>query len=252
MTFRKIGVRFCTGILAGVFLFSAGFSNPASAGTEIEFPQNFSPDDFKNLSREVGLMISYSPTAPAEPLGLTGFDLGIEVTVVKIDADKSYWIEAVRGGKPPEFLAIPKIHIQKGFPFGVDAGVVYGKVPGSNIGLLGGELKYALLKGNAVMPALAIRAHYTTLLGVDILDLNVYGGDLSISKGFGFLTPYAGIGPVWIQSEEKSGLTTLEKETLSATKGFLGLKLSLFLVSFVAEAGLSSTPAYTIRLNLSF
>ncbi|HSG06074.1 MAG TPA: hypothetical protein VLB09_06720 [Nitrospiria bacterium] len=252
MTPSTPGIWFQTGFLTAALLFSAGIFNSASAGNDIEIPLSFPQDDFRNLSREVGLMISFSQAAPAEPLGLTGFDAGIEVSVAKIEADKSFWVDVV-GKEPPEYWALPKLHFQKGLPFGFDVGAVYGKAPGSNIGLVGGELKYAILKGNAVMPALAIRGHYTALLGVDDLDMGVYGGDLSISKGLGFLTPYAGIGQVWIESEEKSGLNpTLGKESLSETKGFLGFKLSLFLVSFVAEADFSSTPSYTARLNLSF
>ncbi len=226
--------------------------SPASAGNDVELPAGFLQDEFEDLSREIGLMISYSPAAPAEPLGLTGFDIGAEVSVHKIDSDSSYWTKAVGGKEPPEYWAIPRLHAQKGLPFAFDIGVIWARVPGSNIGLVGGELKYAFVKGNAVMPAMAIRGHYSTLLGVDDIDLDTYGADFSISKGFGFLTPYAGIGQVWIQSEGKNLLTSLDKETLTATKGFLGLKLSLFLVSFVAEADLSSTPSFTGRLNISF
>lgn len=225
----------------------------SSAGDNVEFPIGYSQDSFEDLSREIGLIISYSPAAPAEPLGLTGFDIGAEVSVHKIESDKAYWVDVNEGEKPPEYWAVPRLHAQKGLPFGFDIGAIWAKVPGSNIGLLGAELKYAFIKGNAVMPAMAIRGTYSTLLGVDDLDLDTYGADFSISKGVGFLTPYAGIGQVWINSKETSDLPlNLDEEKLSATKGFVGVKISFFLVSFVAEASFSSTPSYLGRLNLSF
>lgn len=242
-------------LVVSIFL-TAGlvFPSPSSAGDNVEFPTGYTQEAFEDLSREVGLIVSYSPAAPAEPLGITGFDLGGEVSVHKIDADNAYWIEAIGGEKPPEYWAVPRLHAQKGLPFGIDIGAVWAKVPGSNIGLVGGELKYAFVKGNAVMPAMAIRGHYSTLLGVSDMDVDAYGGDFSISKGLGFLTPYAGIGQVWISSKETSDVPglNLEKESLSEIKGFAGFKVRFFLVSFVAEASFSNTPSYIGRLNLSF
>ena len=223
---------------------------PTTASTDIELQEGFSPSDFEDLSRQAGIAISYAPLAPAEPLGILGFDVGIEVTAVGIDQDESFWTEAV-DETPPSYLIIPKIHAQKGLPFGFDVGLEYAKAPGTNIGLIGGELKWAFIKGGMAIPSVALRGSYTQLLGVDDLDLITYGADLSISKGFGFLTPYAGVGQIWISSKEKTDTVDLDKENLSLTKGFIGLKLTLFVFSFVAEAGFAEVPLYHLRANLS-
>ncbi|MBI3811853.1 MAG: hypothetical protein HY283_06580 [Nitrospirae bacterium] len=228
-------------------------SSPAFAGTDIDiskFPQV--QKEFDDLSRQVGLAISYTPLSPAAPLGLLGFDVGVEVTAVHIDAKEQFWIDAIGGKKPPSYILFPKIHAQKGLPLGFDVGLTYAKAPGSNIGLVGGELKWAFLKGTLVTPAVAIRGDYTKLVGVNDLDLHVYGADISISKGFAFITPYAGIGEVWISSKETSDLIDLKQANLNETKGFLGVKLSFFVISFVAEADFSKVPSYSGRLNLSF
>jgi hypothetical protein len=228
------------------------FSSPVfAANNDIKLPSGFAQSEFDDLSRQVGLAISYTPLAPAAPLGLLGFDVGVEATVVHIDANKQFWTDAV-GKTPPSYLVFPKIHAQKGLPLGFDVGLTYAKAPGSNIGLVGGELKWAILKGTLVTPAVAIRGDYTKLVGVNDLDLNVYGADISISKGFAFITPYAGIGEVWISSQEKSNLVNFKKASLNETKGFLGVKLSFFVISFVAEADFSKVPSYSGRLNLSF
>lgn len=226
-------------------------STPTIASTDIELPEEgFIQSDFEDLSRQVGIAISYAPLAPAEPLGILGFDVGMEVTAVDIDQDESFWTNAV-DETPPSYLIIPKIHAQKGLPLGFDVGLEYAKAPGTNIGLIGGELKWAFVKGGTAVPALALRGSYTQLLGVDDLDLITYGADLSISKGFGFLTPYAGVGQIWISSKEKTDTVDLDKENLSLTKGFIGLKLTLFVFSFVAEADFSEVPLYHLRANLS-
>ena len=223
---------------------------PTTASTDIELPEDFIQSEFEDLSRQAGIAISYAPLAPAEPLGILGFDVGIEVTAVDIDQDESFWTLAV-GETPPSYLIIPKIHVQKGLPFGFDVGLEYAKAPGTNIGLIGGELKWAFIKGGMAIPSVALRGSYTQLLGVDDLDLITYGADLSISKGFGFLTPYAGVGQIWISSQEKTDTVDLDKENLSLTKGFIGLKLTLFVFSFVAEADFAEVPLYHLRANLS-
>lgn len=239
-----------TAVLA--FGLALALSNPVQAGNDIDlssFPEVQS--DFDDLSRQVGLAISYTPLAPAAPLGLLGFDIGVEATVVRIDAKEDFWINAV-GKKPPSYLIFPKVHAQKGLPLGFDVGLTYAKAPGTNIGLVGGELKWAVLKGTLVTPAVAIRGDYTQLVGVDDIEMSVYGADISVSKGFAFVTPYAGIGQVWISSEEKSDFVNLDKANLSETKGFVGVKFSLFVISFVAEADFSKVPSYSGRFNISF
>ena len=217
---------------------------------DIEFSPGLGQGLFKDFSEEVGLAISYLPLSPAEPLGTLGVDIGIEVTVANISEDSAFWTQTT-GKKPPSTIPLPKIHIQKGLPFGIDIGAVYSKVPSSNIAMAGGEVKWAFIPGNAVLPAVAIRGSYTRLLGVDELDLETIGADLSISKGFAFITPYAGYGQVWIRSKEKAGLN-LKEVRVNLPKPFVGVKVSLLLINFVLEADFADVPMYTGRFNIGF
>ncbi|MCG3113490.1 MAG: hypothetical protein MCM46_16880 [Candidatus Manganitrophus sp. SB1] len=239
-------------IIFGLFL--SIYSPPVSAlDLDIDLglgPTLLSQEEFKDLSEEMGLALSYLPLSPAESLGVLGFDIGAEVTAANIREDHSYWTKVTED--PPSQIILPKLHIQKGLPFGFDIGAVYSKVPQSNVSMVGGELKWAFISGNAVWPAVAIRGSYTRLLGVDDLDLETIGADLSISKGLAFVTPYAGIGQVWIRSKEKVSSLDLEKESLSLTKGFIGVKISLLIINFVAEADFSKIPLYSGRINIGF
>jgi len=227
------------------------FSGPVFAGNDISLPSTFTQSQFDDLSRELGLAISYVPLSPAAPLGLLGFDIGIEGTAAHIDNNQLFWTEAI-GKTPPSYLAFPKIHAQKGLPFGFDVGLVYAKAPGTNIGLVGGELKWAILKGGIASPAIAIRGDYTKLTGVSDIEMEDYGADISISKGFGFITPYAGYGVVWISSKDKSNVVTLNNFNSNESKGFVGVKFSFFIMSLVGEADFSKVPSYSGRLNFSF
>ena len=175
----------------------------------------------------------------------------LTIGAIDIEEEKEFWKDAVEDADVPSFLFLPKIHVQKGLPLGIDIGATYSQAPGFDLAVIGGELKWAFLKGGISLPAVAIRGTYTQLLGVDELDLSTYGIDLSISKGFPFVTPYAGMGQLWIMSEEHSGLD-LDDETSTATKGYIGIKVSLFLFNFVAEAAFSEIPLYSLRANVGF
>ena len=106
----------------------------------------------------------------------------------------------------PATLPVPTLRVHKGLPFDIDVGVSYAAVPSSNVRVIGGELRWAMLAGSTVTPAVALRASVSSLSGVDQLKLRTTGLDVSVSKGFALLTPYAGIGTVRVKSEtEASG-----------------------------------------------
>jgi hypothetical protein len=217
-------------------------------GGEISLPTGFAQSEFKSFSEEIGMAVSYIPAAPAEPLGIIGFDVGLEVTTVPISDNAPFWTKVTSG--PPGMLALPKIHVQKGLPLGIDVGVVYSSIPQVKISMLGGELKYAILSGGVAMPAVAIRGAYTKLSGIDTLDLNTLSTDLSISKGFAMVTPYVGVGQVQITSKGKGIVALLKEEKQRVNKSFVGAKISFALINLVAEVDFAKDPIYTLRLNL--
>jgi len=208
--------------------------------------------EFHGLSEEAGLAFSYLPAAPAAPLGFPHFEVGVEASVSAIKSNATYWQAVFFPDSAPSYLPVPKLRVRVGLPFGIDIGVSYGYVPEINIETAGGEIKWAAFKGGTLMPAVAIRGTYSTLLGVSDLSLETYGADLSISKGFAIFTPYLGVGQVWMTSKESSSLVTLSSESISKTRGFVGLQIGIPLISFVAEAAFSSVNTYTARLSVGF
>ncbi|MFQ5580814.1 MAG: hypothetical protein ACE5FZ_09390 [Nitrospiria bacterium] len=243
--------RFFFMVSLGIWSFTSVHSASAFNADIILSGKTLVQQQFEDFSEEVGLAVSYLPLAPAEPLGILGFDIGAEVTAVNIKQDSSYW-QVIAPGVPSQ-LPLPKIHAQKGLPFGIDVGAVYSRVPNSNIEMAGGEIKWALIKGNTLFPAIAARASYTRLLGVNNLELETVGADISISKGFLFITPYIGYGQVWIKSKivDIPGLNLESNTTLP--KPFIGVKISpLPILNLVAEADISKITLYTLRVNIGF
>jgi hypothetical protein len=142
---------------------------------------------------------------------------------------------ATGGSSTVSKLYVPKLHIAKGLPFGIDVAAFYSKIPSSNISLYGGELRYAILEGGIAQPAIGIRGSYTKLSGVNQLALDTKGLDISISKGFAMFTPYAGVGQVWVSSTANVAPLTLSAEKFTQGKVFVGANLNLGFSNLAAE-----------------
>jgi hypothetical protein len=206
---------------------------------------------FKSLSEDMGSALSYKPVTPAEPLGILGFDLGLEATDTKLQ-NPALWTTATTGTFTSSSVVVPKLHMFVGLPFNIDVGAVYSEVPSSNIKLYGGELRYAILPGGTATPAVAIRGSMTKMTGVDQLSFETKGLDVSISKGFAIFTPYAGIGEVWSDSTP-NGIPTLTKESFSQNKIFVGGNVKfLFMNAALEYDKTGSDQSYSIKLGARF
>ncbi len=217
-------------------LFSAlSFSSMAS--THFDSLATLSRNNFVLLAKDFTAAASYKAVAPGEPLGLTGFDLGVELTATRLESE-TVWKQA---GADVSTLPIPKLHLIKGLPADFNVGFFYASVPNSSIQLIGGELSYAFFSGGVIAPAVAARAAYTQLSGVDQLDLNTKSIEFTASKGFLNLMPYVGVGQVWGDVTAKVG--GLGSVSVDATKLFAGLNMNLGLMNFAVEADRTGSAA---------
>lgn len=247
-------------LLCGVVAAALALAVSPVLAADINFSTPISQNDFKSLSKEAGAALGYRNMAPAAPLGITGFDIGAEVSAISISKNSTYW-KAAFNNDAPSYLYIPKIRVRKGLPFGIDVGAMYSYVPDSNVKMYGAELSKSILDGSAATPALGVRGTYTRLAGVNDLGLQTYGVDASISKGFVFITPYAGAGMMWINSEAKGNLKTgsqavgidLKNETISVPRVFGGLVISpIPLLGITVEAEYAERPIYSLKAAVSF
>jgi len=225
------------------------FVQPAFAANNINLT-NFGTvqADFKKFSEDMGSALSYKAVTPAEPLGMIGFDIGIEVSSTETKS-----LATATGNSSLTSIVVPKLHAYKGLPLGIDVAAFYSAVPTTNITLIGGELRYAILEGGVAMPAVAIRGAVTRLTGVDQLSFNTKSVDLSVSKGFAMLTPYAGVGNVWVESTPDASLAPLEKVTVQQVKTFAGVNLNLGLTNIAVEYDKTGDAAsYSAKLGFRF
>ncbi len=217
--------------LIGLMLFFCTFTVQAASFNTLGV---LTQDQFKQLSENVAAAAHYKGVTPPEPLGLLGFDLGLSLSYTSIDVDEVFDL-ASEGDFDVSGIALPRLTVHKGLPFGFDVGASASGAPGTDIRVLGAEVRYAVLEGNVALPAIGIRASASVVQGVDEMDLQNLGLDISVSKGFLLLTPYAGVGIVR-STATPNDAPSLQEETLDQNKLFAGLNVNLGLLNMTFEA----------------
>ncbi len=206
-----------------------GLTNLASAGTDFTQLKTLSQSEFGRLANDLTSAASYKGVTPAAATGITGFDLGAELSFTQL-GNSSVWKKA---GADVSTLVVPRLHLHKGLPFNIDVGASISAVPDSTIKLMGVEARYSLLEGNVALPAIAIRGAYSKLSGVNQLGFDSTNIELLVSKGFVMFTPYAGAGRVW--ASVTPNVTGLRKVSPTANKIFAGLNANFGLMNLAAE-----------------
>ncbi len=194
--------------------------------------------NFRALSEDFGAALSYKPVTPAAALGLTGFDIGVELSGTDMANSAAAW-RSVTGGDALGTIIVPKLHVAKGLPFGIDISAFMTSIPTTDIKVTGGAISYAILEGGLIEPALTVRAAMTRLTGISEFSFSTKSVDISVSKGFIGFTPYIGAGQVWVDSSTTNAtLVTagLTAETFSQSKVYAGLNFNLGLPNFAIEA----------------
>jgi hypothetical protein len=124
-----------------------------------------------------------------------------------------------------------KLSVSKGLSGGWDVGGFMSNVSSTNVSVAGVHVKYALLEGNAITPAIAIRGSHSRMSGVSGMQLNNTGIDLLISKGFVGVTPYIGVGTVY----SSVSATGKSDESFTQSKSFAGVSWNILLLNLSAE-----------------
>jgi hypothetical protein len=210
--------------------FSFAIALPAAAG-DLSTIGNLSQDQFRRLSEDLGATFSYKGVTPATPLGLVGFDVGLEVSGTDV---KHSDIFSRAGGGAPSTLYVPKLHVYKGLFARLDIGAFVGAVSSVNATAYGADLRYAIFDDTLTMPAVAVRVSGTKSTGGGQIDVSTIAGDLMVSKRLTIVTPYIGAGVVRVSSDAKAG--GLADETFNKSRIFGGFNANFGLLNLAFEA----------------
>jgi len=168
---------------------------------------------YKFLSNELAIAMSPKALAPAETLGMDGFEFSLVTTHTPISIHEDYWLgqpgnpvfEGVsRGRDLPDTFWTPTAHLRKGLPLSAEIGISGSYLAWSEIFALGAEFKLALHESFfRWAPALAARMAFSRMFGTSDLDIITGEADGIMSLPFGIggmaqLTPYVGFGMLFV------------------------------------------------------
>ena len=233
-----------------IWVIAAALSSSVSVAGELDSLEDLVQAEFKNLAKNLAAATVYRSLSPAEPLGTLGFDVSVGVSATEID-ERVFDIANGASNWDLSVLPIPRIQLHKGLPFNFDIGASYTAVPEVDASIIGAELKWAFIDGGIATPAIAARASYSKLSGIDEVDVENMGLDVSISKGFAMLTPYGGIGLVMSESTPNN-VPGLKAETVDETRVFAGLNINLGMNFGFEVDSVAGLTTYSAKVGIRF
>jgi len=240
--------RFRLVVVVVIALAASALGSPAVAW---EVRGDAAEADFEAFHQRFAFAAYPYPRHGAAPLGITGFRVYAEVTGDLEFADEPFFEGAIDGDLPLDALSIARVGARKGLPGGIDLGASFGRAVGGDVELISGELSWAILDGGAVTPALALRLTGTRTTGGGAYDLDLYGAELELSKGFAVATPYVGAGAYVADGTLDRGALGPRFETDdTAVFAYAGVTVNLLLpkLTFEVEQG----EAFQGAFNLAF
>lgn len=159
---------------------------------------------FADLSREYGMLFAPMVLAPAETMGINGFQLNLQIGVHSVNSDEDYWVRGAEDGDPDPILTTLRFDVRKGLPYSFELGVNGTYLLESELWAFGGALKWAVNEAVDAFPVdIALRGSVNRVVGSAELDLTTAGFDLIVGKSFGAggvanLAPYIAYSPAWV------------------------------------------------------
>lgn len=187
-------------------------------------PRDFCPDNatWRSLATELsGVLLTALPTT-ARTTGFAGFEVTLGGTFTSIRGGESYWAVGSEGDQrtlsatntaPSSQLITALVQVRKGLPFGFEFGATAGAVFDTELWVLGGDLKWALLEGElGAVPDVALRGSLRALVGGADFSMYSPAVEALVSKRIAVahawtLAPVVSFGVAWV--EATTGLVDL-------------------------------------------
>jgi hypothetical protein len=208
-----------------------------------------SQEEFRMISEDLAASLAYKPVEPAEGLGILGFDLGVSVSGTELNSASSLR-KAAGDHSVPGTLPTASVRVSKGLPFDINIGGSYSVIPATSANALTLGGSWAFISGGALTPAVAARVNYTKVGGINGLDMQSAGADISISKGFVMFTPFIGAGIIKTKSKADGYYT---QEDITQNRVFAGVNVNLLVMDLAASVDRTGKDqSVTVKLGFRF
>lgn len=210
------------GILGLVATFTVA---PASAQS-IHLEPELTTEQFRDFTAELGSVLWSRQFGDATLLQRSEVNIGVQVATTPTDVSTDAWTNTISSGdhRVGRFLSFPRVAARFGVNDRVDIGAVGGFAPDGNYGLGGVDARFALVKqGPSVPVSVLVRPSVTLLFAPSEVLVGTLGIDVSVSRAWGPLMPYAGLGATTSGALELSNSVNLDPVDAGAPVAYAGL-----------------------------
>jgi hypothetical protein len=206
----------------------------------IDLRPELTKGEFAEFTAELGSALRFRQLGDARTLARGDVDVSVEFASAAIDtANRS--------------VSFPRIVGRFGVSDRVDIGAWGGLNTSANYGLVGGDAKIVLLRGGPARPVtLSIRPSLTTLVGPSEVFAASASIDLTVSRAFGAVSPYAGVATTASAAMERSTEVDLDPATAEGSVAYAGLSYHWRTVVMSAEMEKGTQVSYAFRLGTRF
>lgn len=196
---------------------------------------------FERLMLQFGTSLLSPMATPAATLGVSGFYVGVDTSLVGIDNDQGQWRLGTQGDPrlsenedPSGVLTWNRLTARKGLPFGLEVDASLAQAASTQVWMLGVGLKWALVEGFREglgrLPDLAIRASLSSSAGARDANLTLVGVDLILSKPFTLdrswtVSPIVAVQGAWLFADSDLVDLTPEIDAFDACRPAPGHQL---------------------------
>jgi hypothetical protein len=191
--------------------------------------------------------------AGAESLGAGHVRLGLTYSQTFIDDAEPEWNNTFTHPGEDHWLGMPALPIvsgRVGLPARLDAELMFTADPSSNWAVGGAAVRHALLEQSETMPlSLAARATYEHLFGPDEVKVDGAALESLVSRRFGIVSPFAGVGVTGSLGSEHTDELSLDPAFAWGPRATAGLELNLGFFHAAAQGTLASVPSVALQLG---
>lgn len=221
---------------------AASAQQPDTAGASriIDVHPGLTADEFAAFAAELGSVLRFRQLGDARTLPRGAVDLGIELASTPLDIVSPT-------------VSFPRLAARFGVSDRVDIGAWGGVNTRAHYGLAGADVKVALVEEGPRWPVtFSIRPGVTTLIGPSEVWAASASVDLTVSRTFGALSPYAGVASTASLAVERSAAVDLDPATAEGSFSYAGLAYRWRTISASAEVQKGDQVSYALRIGTRF
>jgi len=210
--------------------------------------------EFDEFTREGSALLHDQQLAGAEALGRGVVHVSLDYASTAVDDSKGAWNNTMSHPAADHYLgnrlAFPRLGVRVGVASRVDVGAWGTLNPNSNYGFIGLDTKVTILRQDERMPvSFAVRPTAAALLGPEEVLVSDLGFDLSVSRLYKGLAPYAGLSAHTATGLERSPDVDLDTARQSYSGAFVGLSYRWKQLFVAGQADAGPLTTYSMRLS---